>query len=123
MKIVLFRRPYSGVGHPLVITGRGARNAGHALLRFLKASGAFYLDTQESRGLVPGRPSVIRGRRSRRSDVERRRGNRDWPEARLPTRLRLAGGIPRGPLHPPSSPRRRPHRPPPSPPTDPREPP
>lgn len=38
---------------PLVITGHGARNAGRALLRFLDATGAFYLDTQESRGLVP----------------------------------------------------------------------
>jgi acetolactate synthase-1/2/3 large subunit len=38
---------------PLVITGRGARDAGDALIRFLNASGAFYLDTQESRGLVP----------------------------------------------------------------------
>jgi acetolactate synthase-1/2/3 large subunit len=38
---------------PLVITGRGARDASAALLRFLNASGAFYLDTQESRGLVP----------------------------------------------------------------------
>jgi acetolactate synthase-1/2/3 large subunit len=43
---------------PLVITGRGARGAGEALVRFLDASGAFYLDTQESRGLVPsGHPS------------------------------------------------------------------
>jgi acetolactate synthase I/II/III large subunit len=38
---------------PLVISGRGARGAGDALLRLLDASGAFYLDTQESRGLVP----------------------------------------------------------------------
>jgi acetolactate synthase-1/2/3 large subunit len=38
---------------PAVIAGRGARTAGPALLRFLDASGAFYLDTQESRGLVP----------------------------------------------------------------------
>ena len=38
---------------PAVITGRGARAAGPAVLRFLDASGAFYLDTQESRGLVP----------------------------------------------------------------------
>jgi acetolactate synthase-1/2/3 large subunit len=38
---------------PAVITGRGARGADAALLRFLDASGAFYLDTQESRGLVP----------------------------------------------------------------------
>jgi acetolactate synthase-1/2/3 large subunit len=38
---------------PLVITGRGARSAGDALVRLLDASGALYLDTQESRGLVP----------------------------------------------------------------------
>ena len=38
---------------PVVITGRGARGASAALLRFLDATGAFYLDTQESRGLVP----------------------------------------------------------------------
>ncbi len=45
---------------PLVISGRGARNAGAALLRFLDAANALYLDTQESRGLVPpGHPSVV----------------------------------------------------------------
>ena len=38
---------------PLVITGRGARGAGASLVRLLDASGALYLDTQESRGLVP----------------------------------------------------------------------
>jgi thiamine pyrophosphate-dependent acetolactate synthase large subunit-like protein len=38
---------------PLVMTGRGARQAGPALLRLLDATGALYLDTQESRGLVP----------------------------------------------------------------------
>jgi acetolactate synthase-1/2/3 large subunit len=38
---------------PLVITGRGARGAGQELVRLLDASGALYLDTQESRGLVP----------------------------------------------------------------------
>jgi acetolactate synthase I/II/III large subunit len=38
---------------PLVITGRGARGASAALLRLLDATGALYLDTQESRGLVP----------------------------------------------------------------------
>jgi acetolactate synthase-1/2/3 large subunit len=38
---------------PLVITGRGARHSGVALVRFLDATGALYLDTQESRGLVP----------------------------------------------------------------------
>ncbi len=39
---------------PLVITGRGARQCGAALTRLLDATGALYLDTQESRGLVPG---------------------------------------------------------------------
>ena len=38
---------------PVVFTGRGARNAGDALVRLLDATGALYLDTQESRGLVP----------------------------------------------------------------------
>jgi acetolactate synthase-1/2/3 large subunit len=45
---------------PLVITGRGARSAGAELVRFLDVSGALYLDTQESRGLVPaGHPSFV----------------------------------------------------------------
>ena len=39
---------------PAVISGRGARvGDGAELVRFLNASGAAYLDTQESRGLVP----------------------------------------------------------------------
>jgi thiamine pyrophosphate-dependent acetolactate synthase large subunit-like protein len=38
---------------PLVFTGRGARQAGAALVTLLDATGALYLDTQESRGLVP----------------------------------------------------------------------
>ena len=38
---------------PLVISGRGARGANAALARLLDATGALYLDTQESRGLVP----------------------------------------------------------------------
>ncbi|KMO32434.1 thiamine pyrophosphate-binding protein [Methylobacterium aquaticum] len=38
---------------PLVISGRGARTAGPELIRLLDALGAVYLDTQESRGLVP----------------------------------------------------------------------
>ena len=37
---------------PLVISGRGARGAGRALTKLLDATGAAYLDTQESRGLV-----------------------------------------------------------------------
>ena len=45
---------------PLVISGRGARGAEDELVRFLDASGALYLDTQESRGLVPAdHPSVV----------------------------------------------------------------
>lgn len=44
----------------LVVTGRGARGAGEQLVRFLDATGAVYLDTQESRGLVPAEhPSVV----------------------------------------------------------------
>jgi thiamine pyrophosphate-dependent acetolactate synthase large subunit-like protein len=38
---------------PVVITGRGARGASPALVRLLDATGALYLDTQESRGLIP----------------------------------------------------------------------
>jgi acetolactate synthase-1/2/3 large subunit len=38
---------------PLVISGRGARGAGPQLQRLLDALGAVYLDTGESRGLVP----------------------------------------------------------------------
>lgn len=38
---------------PIAITGRGAKQAGPALVRLLDATGALYLDTQESRGLVP----------------------------------------------------------------------
>ena len=38
---------------PLVVTGRGARQAGPAIVRLLDSLGAVYLDTQESRGLVP----------------------------------------------------------------------
>ncbi len=41
-----------GARRPLVISGRGARGAGESLRRFLDASGALYLDTQECRGLL-----------------------------------------------------------------------
>lgn len=45
---------------PLVISGRGARGAGVEVTRFLDATGALYLDTQESRGLVPAdHPGVV----------------------------------------------------------------
>ncbi len=50
---------------PVVVTGRGARGAGQALMRLLDATGALYLDTQESRGLVPsdhpGFAGAVRG--------------------------------------------------------------
>jgi len=57
----------SSAARPVVISGRGARVAGGAeLVRFLDASGAAYLDTQESRGLVPDEhPSVVGSMRSR----------------------------------------------------------
>ncbi len=49
-----------GAKRPLVMTGSGARNAGAALTRLLDATGAPYLDTQESRGLVPAdHPSTV----------------------------------------------------------------
>ena len=45
---------------PLVMTGRGARGASAELVRLLDACSAVYLDTQESRGLVPAEhPSVV----------------------------------------------------------------
>jgi acetolactate synthase-1/2/3 large subunit len=50
---------------PLVITGRGARGASAQLLRLLDATGALYLDTQESRGLVPAdHPSTVAAMRA-----------------------------------------------------------
>ena len=45
---------------PLVVSGRGARGSAEALVPFLDAVDALYLDTQESRGLVPSdHPSVV----------------------------------------------------------------
>ncbi|HEY1887774.1 MAG TPA: thiamine pyrophosphate-binding protein [Roseiarcus sp.] len=45
---------------PLVLTGRGAREAGPEIVRLLDALGALYLDAQESRGLVPSdHPAVV----------------------------------------------------------------
>jgi acetolactate synthase-1/2/3 large subunit len=50
---------------PLVFTGRGARGAEEALVRLLDATGALYLDTQESRGLVSGdHPSTVAAMRA-----------------------------------------------------------
>ena len=45
---------------PLIITGRGARGAQGSLVDLLDKTGAVYLDTGESRGLVPdAHPSVV----------------------------------------------------------------
>jgi acetolactate synthase-1/2/3 large subunit len=45
---------------PLVITGRGAKGAGPQLRALLDALGALYLDTGESRGLLPDdHPAVV----------------------------------------------------------------
>ena len=50
---------------PLVITGRGARGASAQLVRLLDATGALYLDTQESRGLVPAdHPATVAAMRA-----------------------------------------------------------
>jgi acetolactate synthase-1/2/3 large subunit len=45
---------------PLIISGRGARGYGAELAAFLDATGALYLETGETRGLVPeSHPSVV----------------------------------------------------------------
>ena len=58
---------------PLVLTGRGALAASAELVRFLDRTGAVYLDTQESRNLVPAdHPSVVgamRGRAMQEADL------------------------------------------------------
>ena len=58
---------------PLVITGRGAMGASQELVCFLNATGAVYLDTQESRVLVPAsHPAVVgavRGRAMQEADL------------------------------------------------------
>jgi len=58
---------------PLVIGGRGARAARDSLIRLLDATGALYLDTQESRGAIPdSHPAVVaamRGKAMRGADL------------------------------------------------------
>lgn len=54
-----------GAKRPLVLSGRGARGAGREITRLLDATGALYLDTQESRGLVPAEhPSAVAAMRA-----------------------------------------------------------
>ncbi|TAM60636.1 thiamine pyrophosphate-binding protein [bacterium] len=58
---------------PLVVAGRGARGAGPQLMRLLDALGALYLDTGESRGLVPAQHEsfvgAVRGAAMAEADV------------------------------------------------------
>ena len=58
---------------PLVVSGRGALGASAELMRFLDASGALYLDTQESRGLVPSSHAsfvgAVRARAMKEADL------------------------------------------------------
>jgi acetolactate synthase I/II/III large subunit len=44
---------------PLIISGRGARGAGKELCELLSRTGAAYLDTGESKGLVPESHSIV----------------------------------------------------------------
>jgi acetolactate synthase-1/2/3 large subunit len=46
---------------PLVLSGRGANGAAGGLARLLDRTGAVYLDTQESRNLVPGEHASVVG--------------------------------------------------------------
>jgi acetolactate synthase-1/2/3 large subunit len=46
---------------PLVLSGRGANGAAGELARLLDRTGAVYLDTQESRNLVPGEHASVVG--------------------------------------------------------------
>ncbi|HKE38635.1 MAG TPA: thiamine pyrophosphate-binding protein [Casimicrobiaceae bacterium] len=58
---------------PLVISGRGALNCASELVRFLDGTGALYLDTQESRGLVPSSHAsfvgAVRARAMKEADL------------------------------------------------------
>ncbi len=55
-----------GSRRPLAIGGRGVQGAGAVLARFLEASGCLYLDTRESRGVVPpDNPNSIPALRAR----------------------------------------------------------
>jgi acetolactate synthase-1/2/3 large subunit len=58
---------------PLVISGRGAKGAGQSMIRFLDVFQCVYLDTAESRGLIPeDHPRfmpAMRGRAMREADL------------------------------------------------------
>lgn len=63
----------SGARRPLVVSGRGALQARNELTQFLDKTGALYLDTQESRGLVspdhPATVGAVRGRAMQEADL------------------------------------------------------
>ncbi|WP_205049084.1 thiamine pyrophosphate-binding protein [Paracoccus sp. SY] len=63
----------AGAARVLVVSGRGANGAGAELARFLTASGAAYLDTGESKGIVPpGHPAhvtAMRGQAMKQADL------------------------------------------------------
>ena len=62
-----------GARRPLVISGRGARASGDSLLRFLEALDCLYIDTSESRFLIPeDHPAFVpamRGQAMKDADV------------------------------------------------------
>lgn len=63
----------AGAERPLVLTGRGALGAGTELSQLLEVTGAAYLDTQESRGLLPpssiAHVGAVRARAMREADL------------------------------------------------------
>ena len=87
-----------------MISGRGARGSGHSLQKLLDATGGLYLDTQESRGLVPDEHAsvvgAVRGTAMREADLVVTIGRKldyqlgygssaVFPKARLRCHLRL----------------------------------
>lgn len=66
-------RVIAGARRPVVVTGRGARRCLAALERFLAASGALYLETQETKGLLPeggsAHAGAARGRAMAEADL------------------------------------------------------
>ena len=74
----------------LVVSGRGARSASAELTKFLDASGALYLDTQEKPRAGACRSPFGRRCRPGRGDGRGGSGDYAWAQARLPARLWFA---------------------------------
>lgn len=71
----------ANVARVLVISGRGCRGAGEELVAFLDVTGASYVDTSESRGLVPeSHPAFVH---ARSCNWRGRSGHYHWPSAGL----------------------------------------